>query len=57
MLIFVRFEKKHWQPAHYFLGDDITFESIGLTLPVADIYPRVINEDMGAWLESSQQPL
>ncbi|WP_305908039.1 Uma2 family endonuclease [Methylomarinum sp. Ch1-1] len=35
-----------WLPRHYFLGDDITFESIDLTLPVVEIYSRVQNEDM-----------
>jgi Uma2 family endonuclease len=35
-----------WLPKHYFLGDQITFESISLTLPVETIYYRVKNEDM-----------
>ena len=35
-----------WQPRHYFLGDEITFESIDLTLSVEEIYHRVHNEDM-----------
>ena len=35
-----------WQPKHYFLGDEITFESIDLTLSVEEIYHRVHNEDM-----------
>lgn len=35
-----------WIPKHYFMGDDVTFESIGLTLPVEDIYYRVQNEDV-----------
>lgn len=39
-----------WQPMRYFLGDDIRFESVGLTLSVADIYDRVKNEDMREWL-------
>jgi hypothetical protein len=29
----------------YFIDDDITFKSIGLTLPVLDIYKRVDNEE------------
>ena len=32
--------------SHYFLGDEVYFESIDLTLSVADIYARVNNEDM-----------
>lgn len=39
-----------WLPAHYYLGDEILFESIGLTLAVEDIYERVQNEDMTEWL-------
>lgn len=44
-----------WLPKHYFLGDDITFESIGLTLPVEDIYHRVHNEDMSEFLANKAQ--
>jgi Uma2 family endonuclease len=44
-----------WRSTHYFLGDDITFESIDLTLPVAEIYHRVVNLDMEEWLQSLQQ--
>lgn len=40
-----------WQPENYFLGDDITFESIGLTLTVEEIYDRVQNTDMTEWLQ------
>lgn len=35
-----------WQPTLYFLGDDVRFESIDLTLSVADIYQRVENGEM-----------
>jgi Uma2 family endonuclease len=35
-----------WFPYTYFLGDDVTFESIGLALPVEAIYERVDNKDM-----------
>jgi len=41
-----------WLPRHYFLGDEITFESIGLTLPVEEIYSRAQNEDMVEYLKS-----
>ncbi len=43
--------KDHWMAKHYFLGDEVTFESIGLTLPVEAIYHRVQNEDMIEFLE------
>ena len=39
-----------WLPAHYYLGDEVVFESIGLTLAVEDIYDRVQNEDVTDWL-------
>lgn len=35
-----------WQSKHYFMGDEITFESIELTLTVEEIYDRVKNTDM-----------
>jgi Uma2 family endonuclease len=37
---------ENWLVRHYFLGDEITFESIGLSLSVEDIYHRVQNDDM-----------
>ncbi len=43
---------ENWLAKHYFLGDEITFESIGLTLPVEDIYHRVQNEDMVEFLNA-----
>lgn len=43
-----------WRNTHYFLGDEITFESIGLTLTVEEIYQRVESRDMNEWLESQQ---
>ncbi|MEC4747865.1 Uma2 family endonuclease [Methylomicrobium sp. Wu6] len=36
----------HWLSEYYFLGDSVTFESIGLTLTVEEIYDRVDNADM-----------
>jgi Uma2 family endonuclease len=35
-----------WFARHYYLGDEVTFESIGLSLSVEDIYHRVQNDDM-----------
>jgi Uma2 family endonuclease len=40
-----------WRSRRYFLGDEITFDSIGLTLSVADIYERVHNDEMLAFIE------
>jgi len=44
-----------WRSKRYFLGDEITFESIGLTLSVEEIYDRVKNTDMTEWLEMKAQ--
>lgn len=41
-----------WLPRHYFLGDEITFESIHLTLSVEEIYARVHNEEMLEFLSA-----
>ncbi len=41
-----------WISEHYFLGDDVTFESIDLTLSVEAIYRRVQNQDVLEYLES-----
>lgn len=40
-----------WLSEHFFLGDDITFSSIGLTLTVEEIYERVQNSDVSEWLQ------
>ncbi len=43
-----------WQSSHYFLGDEVTFESIDLTLLVEEIYLRVHNEDMIEFLSQKE---
>lgn len=48
-------KSQNWQPNYYFIDDDITFESIDLTLPVLDIYKRVDNEEMREFLNMNQQ--
>ena len=40
-----------WRSEHYYLGEEISFESIGLTVSVEDIYSRVDNSDVKEWLE------
>ena len=40
-----------WLSEHYFLGEEVTFASVDLTLTVADIYARVNNEDMTYYLQ------
>ena len=45
-------KSQNWQPVCYFIDDDITFESIGLTLPVLEIYERVDNQEMQNFLKT-----
>jgi Uma2 family endonuclease len=40
----------HWQSEHYYLGDEVRFEAIDLSVPVENIYSRVVNEDMTEFL-------
>lgn len=44
-----------WQPNYYFLGNTVTFESVGLSVSVEDIYDRVQNSDVAEWLEKKAQ--
>ncbi|MCP5175368.1 MAG: Uma2 family endonuclease [Moraxellaceae bacterium] len=46
-------KNQHWLPQSYYLGDKVTFMSIGLTLSVEDIYQRVQNTDMLEWLNQA----
>lgn len=39
-----------WKSTHYFLGDKVHFQSIDLTLTVEEIYHRVQNDNMTAYL-------
>ncbi|UOA10294.1 Uma2 family endonuclease [Methylobacter sp. S3L5C] len=39
-------KKDQWQSFYYYLGDDITFSSLGITVSVEDIYYQVNNEDV-----------
>jgi len=45
-------KSQNWQSRRYYLGDQITFESISLSLSVEEIYERVENEDMQEYLYS-----
>lgn len=40
-----------WQSVRYFLGDLFYLASIDYTVSVADLYYRVDNEDVAAWLD------
>ena len=41
----------NWAAEYFFLGDDVTFESINLTIAVETIYQRVKNQDVIEYLE------
>lgn len=41
-----------WQPCYYYLGDEVTFHSLQVTVRVEDIYYQVDNEDVLAFLAS-----
>jgi Uma2 family endonuclease len=42
-----------WVSEHYFWGDSVCFESVGLTLTVAEIYDRVDNEEVQGFLQAA----
>ena len=44
----------NWQSSYYYIDDEITFTSIGLTLPVLEIYQRVENDDMRAFNQTQE---
>ncbi|MDD2760011.1 MAG: Uma2 family endonuclease [Methylomonas sp.] len=46
---------QNWFAEHYFLGDELYLQSVGLTVGVADIYRRVDNEDMRDYLQQQQE--
>ncbi|RLA25602.1 MAG: Uma2 family endonuclease [Gammaproteobacteria bacterium] len=44
---------ENWLSKHYFLGDQVYFESIDLTLSVEEIYHRVNNEEMREFVQAN----
>lgn len=48
-------KNRDWQGSHYVLADKVHFESIDLTLSVEEIYERVQNEDMTAFIQRMQE--
>lgn len=39
-------KSQNWQSSYYFLGDEVRFESMDLTLPILEIYVRVENKEL-----------
>lgn len=44
----------HWQSFYYYLGDQITFHSLGISVSVEALYDQVSNEDVLAFLQQQQ---
>ena len=53
--VIVRRRRSNWMAEEFFLGDQVTFESIALTLMVEEIYERVVNEEMTEWLAQKER--
>jgi Uma2 family endonuclease len=51
----VQRRSENWQSFHYYLGDQITFASVGVTLSVEEIYQRVDNRDMQDFLSQKEE--
>jgi len=47
--------KDNWASTYYFLGDQITFESIDVTLTVEDIYAGINNADITKYLKQMSE--
>lgn len=45
----------HWQPEHFYLGDEVYFAAIDLRLPATEIYERVTNEDVLCYWQTRQE--
>lgn len=46
--------KDNWQSFYYYLGDQLTLHSLGISLPVEALYDQVNNEDVLAFLQQQQ---
>lgn len=44
-------KQNHWQSAYYYLGDEISFASVDVKVRVEDVYYKVNNEDVLAFLQ------
>lgn len=43
-----------WVSNHYFMGDGVRFDAIGLTLAVEEIYARVDNDEVRSYFQEQQ---
>ena len=44
-----------WASSYYFLGDEIHFESVGVSLSVEDIYDTIENDDVSKFIETLER--
>ena len=51
----VQRRNENWQSFHYYLGDQVTLESVDITLSVDHIYQRVDNKDMQDFLHQKEE--
>jgi len=45
----------HWQPEHFYLGDEVHFAALDVRVPVLAVYERVENEDVMNYLRALQE--
>ena len=48
-------QENNWRSDYYFLGDEVHLASIGCRINVEEIYERVVNEDMVAFLQAKAE--
>ena len=48
-------QENGWRTEHFYLGDEVTFNSIGFTISVEEIYERVDNEDMQKFFAKKEE--
>jgi Uma2 family endonuclease len=51
----VQRRRTDWRSEYYYLGQEVMFESIQITLPVEEIYQRVSNEDVVSYQRQREQ--
>ncbi len=53
-MITIMTRKDDWRSSYYYLGDEIAFYSLGLTLLVEEIYDQVDNEDVLTFMQAKK---
>ncbi|MBU0654569.1 MAG: Uma2 family endonuclease [Gammaproteobacteria bacterium] len=50
----VQRRRSHWQPEYFYLGQELMLESVNVSLSIEELYRRVDNADVKAYLEEKQ---